>query len=161
MDLALELVGRYEASGRDATGRSEGGVEKAPANIHESRAAMTAAKDRAALLERRRYLNTAKTLAMQAAVVVGRWAEAESIALDLVANRPGPGEEFGNSDSLLIGLIVLKMVANERGDTPAVAEYGMRAAAHRPDWQGVQQNLINRQAKFHQRTRASAPAGQQ
>jgi hypothetical protein len=76
--------------------------------------------------------------------VYGCRQEGESIALDLLANRPGPGEEFGNSDSLLIGLIVLKMLANERGDTPAVAEYGMRAAAHRPDWQGVQQNLLQR-----------------
>ena len=103
------------------------------------------------MLERRRYLNTAKTLAMQAAAVAGSWDKAESLALDLVANRPGPDEEFPNSDSLLIGLIVLKMVANHKGDTAAVAEYGMRAAAHRPAWQGVQRNLVSRQEAWKKR----------
>jgi hypothetical protein len=156
LSLALALLERYKDAGRDAAGRRSGGVEEVPINIHESQGNKQAAKDRSALLERRRYLTTAKTLAMQAAAVVGQWEVAENLALDLVANRPEKGEEFRSSDSLMIGLVVLKIVSNERGDTPATAEYGQRAAAHRPDWMGVQDHLIQRQQEFRQRKGSGA-----
>jgi hypothetical protein len=52
------------------------------------------------------------------AVVAGRWSEAESIALDMVANRPGPG------DTALSGAAGPAGSVAEQETGPVTRDYG-------------------------------------
>jgi len=99
----------------------------------------------------RRYINTAKTLQMQNAYIIGKNEEAEVLAKDLVDNRPKKGDEFPNSDSLLIGLEILKLCANDRGDQEAMANFGSRAWQHRSDYIGTERTLQRRRAAWQAR----------
>ena len=94
------------------------------------------------------YINTAKTLQMQNAWIVGKNAEAEALATEMVNNPPKKDEEFTNSDSMLIGLEILKLCAHDRGDQEAVAHYGARAWQHRSDYLGTERNLQRRRTEF-------------
>lgn len=100
----------------------------------------------------RKYVNTAKTLQTQICYFLAKNSEAEAIALELVNNRPKKGDEFKNSDSLLIGLLILKACANDRGDQETVAIYGSRAWQHRSDYLGTEWNLQRRRTAWLERT---------
>lgn len=92
-------------------------------------------------LNERKYINTCKTLQMQTACVLGELDAAEALAKEFLGSPPTRGEEFSNSDSKLISLVVLKLCAYERGLISDVAAYGQQAADYRRDYIGVERNL--------------------